>query len=386
MRAIIFSTVKSKVNVLDEVYALKAGYILSDCVVVFGALAVLINAKKDTSKYTLTQKLNLLESNTANDINPAAFDYVQTVKNAYKQFNAIKHPSRETIVSYNLVEKAFHKYFQACLKNMDTYLKSVGLTDMHKLINENIFDIQPLENIISDTGTDTSPNIDLAQLLLNILYPSGNPNDTFILVLPSEFLSNRFTSDEEELMMQDMANTNGIIKNDFMSLTELENLSALEMVALKNQTFTHGITFRGIIDEFIKMNNEVSNSALERKKYIETMLFPQAAKLKARFNENELVQFKKTKQSSNTLTFKLCIGEAPIEHFWNYFGHFSVIDKFTLKYVKEMVASDNKYQSHIPFIGVSTYVTNSEGKEELISIAQKDIMSPKPRKFIAVDD
>ena len=111
MVGIVFSTITSTVIRMADSYAMKGAYLLSDRVLALGVCGVIIEMRRDTTKYTLQQKINKLETATLNDRNDAGYNYVMDVKHAVKQFSLLKHRTKEQIVANVAMERNFQKYY-----------------------------------------------------------------------------------------------------------------------------------------------------------------------------------------------------------------------------------------------------------------------------------
>ena len=398
MRALVFSTITSTINMLDDTNTLKAAYVLSDAVFVFGKIGVQVEYVTRARKFSLKLKLNSLERHFIATNYAEGLNYVLDIKATVKEFNKTKHPPKELIVAYTAIEKGFLKYFEEFLLNYSVALDQVGLSDMGTLLEENMFHAFSIEESSSAIIDEGMPDIKLAEGILKLLYPTGNPEDALILFVPVDFIINDFAPrevlledtsellDESEDAPVSRGTVNSIRMTDFLKLTTLEYLSAAELKTLRNQLKEDGTVCREMIGEYIKRNNEQWKTVLHRNRYMEDEFSIEVAKMQVKLEENTSIKFHPMNQQLDAMTYQLYVGEAPIEYYWKYFEEFKMFDEPTLKYAKEQAALNDKYQPHIPFVCVTTSFTNQEWHEELLKKKEEDTSPLKLRKFIPVDD
>lgn len=377
---------------MNNTDTLKVAYLLSDSVVALGQIGAHFQYVTRARKFSLKTKLDNLEQNYIDSNYMEGLHYIRFVKDEVKRFNNTKHPQKQLIVAYTTLERTFLKYFDEHLVNFNISLKTIQLSDMEILLEKNVLDAYAIKNSGSTLHKDNEPDINLAQGILKLLFPTENPDAEAILFLPLDFLSNdfnRLTSvpDETEITEVIPETTTGWAGiTNFVKLSTLEYLSAVELKALRNQLKEDGKLCREKIGEFIKMNNECTTSITDRKKFLDTELLKEALVLETSFNKNALVNFKKVNEPANAYIYQLYTGEAPVEYFCRYFEEFEMFDELTLNYVKEQIASDEKYRKHVPFICVTKYFKNDEWADEVLSNMEQNDAPLKLRKFISVDD
>ena len=398
MRAFVFSTITSTINMLDDTHTLKAAYVLSDAVFVFGRIGVLVEYVSRAKKLSLKLKLNSLERHFIETKHTEGLNYILDIRATIKEFNKTKHPPKQLIVAYSAIERGFLTYFEEFLLNYAVALDQVGLSDMGTLLEKDIFHAFSIGKPSSAVIIEGMPDKELAEGILDLLYPSGNPEDEFILFVPVDFIINDFAPrevlledtsellDESEDAPVSAGTVDSIRMTDFLKLTTLEYLSASELKALRNQLKEDGNECREMIGEYIKRNNEQRGTVLQRNRYMEDEFTIEVAKMQRKFDENTSIKFHPMNQQLDAITYQLYIGEAPVEYYWKYFEEFKMFDEPTLKYAKEQAALNDKYQPHVPFVCVTTSFTNQAWHEELLKKKEEDTRPPKLRKFIPVDD
>ena len=166
MRALVFSTITSTINMLDDTNTLKAAYVLSDAVFVFGKIGVQVEYVTRARKFSLKLKLNSLERHFIATNYAEGLNYVLDIKATVKEFNKTKHPPKELIVAYTAIEKGFLKYFEEFLLNYSVALDQVGLSDMGTLLEENMFHAFSIEESSSAIIDEGMPDIKLAEGIL----------------------------------------------------------------------------------------------------------------------------------------------------------------------------------------------------------------------------
>jgi hypothetical protein len=377
---------------LHETHALKAAYVLSDAVLVLGQLGTHLQFGTRAKKFSFKEKLDFMETKFKETNYTEGLNYISYVKHSVKQFNNTKHPTKQLIVANTTLERVFLKYFEEYLININISLKGIGLSDMGALLEKDVVNAYALGKSIPDLIDQSIPDINLAEGLLTILYPSGNPDDTLILFVPLDFISNDFAKyvtapeNSKDIQEAELGTVEPMRITDYIQLTTLEYLSASELKTLRNQLKKDGRICREKIEEFIKLNHEGIKTVPERKQFMDDEFSLEVSKLQAKFDGNAFINFKKVNEPTNAFTYPLYVGEAPLEYYWKYFEEFKIFNKPTLDYVKEQVASNEKYQRHIPFVCVSCCFTNHELMEVSLLNKKNDVESQSPKKFISIDD
>jgi len=383
---------------LDDTHTLKAAYVLSDAVYVFGRIGVQVEYVTRAKKFSLKLKLDSLEKHFLEDNHTEGLNYLSEIRATIKEFNKTKHPPKQLIVAYSTIERGFLNYFEEFLLNYSAALEQVGLSDMGTLLEVDKFHAFGIRKPSSAVINEGMPDIGLAEGILDLLFPTGNPEDAFILFVPVDFIINDFAPrevlledtsellDESEDAPVSAGTVDSIRMTDFLKLTTLEYLSAAELKSLRNQLKENGTACREMIGEYIKRNNEQSETVLHRNRYMEDEFSIEVAKMQVKFDENASIRFHPMNQQFDAMTYQLYVGEAPVDYYWKYFEEFKMFDEATLKYAKELVTSNDKYQPHIPFVCVTTSFTNQEWHEELLKKKEEDMKPLRLRKFISPDD
>ncbi len=389
MVALVFSTSSSTINKLFDAHTLKVAYLLSERIVVLGEIGSMVQINNKKEKYDFKQKIAMLEKATLNDKNDAGYNYVLDVKHSVKQFKASKHPTKEAIVLNAAVEKNFYKYFDECMKNHSIYLKKFGLDEIGALQEENIFFSCCQEMRVQNTTNKEEPDKKLAESVLKLLHPSGNPRDGLINFLPIDFLmidSERKKENLEEVIVEGDIEDDELVLMSKMELSHIDCLSAMELKALKNQAWLDGEVFRGKMDEFIKINFENEKNLAEKQQFIDDYIDPEVSRLQNSIEDSHLIQCRKKEVKLDAMRFEIYIGEAPVEYYWKFFEKFNIIDEFTLKYAKGLVAKVESTRRMIPFVCVSGFYINFDGMTAMLAKEDSEIESPSLRKFISIDD
>ncbi len=392
MKALVFSTKESLIRMKHEAHALKAAYLLADSVRVFGQIGTHIQYVSRSKKLSFKLKVDAMEESFAEDKHEEGLKYISSVKQGIKVFNLIKHPTQKHIVANSTMERAFLNYYNDYLINYTHSMKEVGLAEMGPLLEEGVLETFPFKKSEKIVPLENLPKIDIAEEILALLYPSGNPQDSAILFLPLDFISNDFTEVEvisaniNEVQEKPVGLIDSMRITDYVQLSALEYLSAQELKTLRNQLSDDGKLCKEKIAAFIKMNGEGKESVLDRKKFMENKFSPEVVQFQAKFDENTIIKFIKTNEASNALIYQLYVGEAPLAYYWKYFEELEYFDAATLKYIKDKVESNEKHPSHIPFVCVTAAFTNNEFMTNVIAESKEELKVPQPRKFIAVDD
>ncbi len=390
MTGIVFSTTTSTTLKICEGYALKIAYLLCDSVIALGEMGSMMEFNIIANKLDLKKRISLIENAMLANKDDVGYNYVQDVKQSIRQFKVSKHPTKEQIVLNAKVEKNFNDYFNQCVNNYNLHLNRLGLDEMGTLKEEDYFFSCPHEMDSNVVTNDIEPNKKLAESVVKLLYPSGNPEDCLINFLPIDFPCidaeriNRTST--LNITREEMVEDDQLVSMSQLMLTHIDRLSTTDLKSLRNHLKSTGKLFREKIDEVIKINCEGTKNLEERQLHIDEELYPVIANLLTTLNENNIFKYHKLNAHVDAMSFELHIGEAPVEYYWKYFEKYNIIGEITLKYAKELVAKMEGTRRMIPFIFVASFYINEDEMNALLVQDDDNIVKPRPRKFIAVDD
>ncbi len=263
---------------------------------------------------------------------------------------------------------------------------------MDKLLEKDILDSHLLVMNVKSVPEDNSPNLTLAGHLNIILYPSGNPKDTLINFVTKNFLEDYINlipevTNKEEITTEQQKLIDSKVKLwKCIEIANLDQLSALELKALREKLMKEGTVFKQKDNDFIRMNSENDKTTDELDSYFDDVFFPEAEKLQTIINASDIIRFHNINGSLDPFRFELTIGEASLDYWFDYLEKFSIVDMPTLNFVKIGIKLHKDYPRFVPFICVSALHKNTEEMALLSAKEMEEAELPKPRKYISADD
>ncbi len=392
MIGIVFSTVTSTTPRISDSYTMKAAYLLSDRVLALGVSGCLLEMKEEIKSYTMKQKIEKLEKILLEAKNDIGYNYVLNVKHSLKQFSQLKHPAKGQIVANVNFERDLSKYYDDVFGDNYSFYKSIGFGDMEKLLEEDILDSHLLEMSVKPVPEDNSPNLNLAEHLKKLLYPSGNTHDNLINFVTMDFLEDYHQLMPEVKSIEDITpEQKELIDSkvklwNCLEIDNLDRLSIMELKALRGQLMKHGTAFRQEVDDFIRMNSENDKTTEELDKYFDDVFSLESNNLQAKIDASNIIYLKNLTGLFNPFRFKVNIGEASLDYWFTYIEKFSIVDLPTLNFVKEDIKLHKDYPRFIPFMCVSNLYKNMDEMAMLMAKEMEESELPKLRKFIAAED
>ena len=386
MRAIVFNTATTTLDMNFDSYPLKAAYLLCDSLLAAGEIGGNLLFEKSHKSFDLKKRIQIMDTANRWTNNEEGLRYLDSVRGSIKEYSKMKHKPREVLIAYKAIENTFLGYFQLFVADRMARLRKSGLFEMSKLVDNDILKTSLYEFSIGETIRDTNVVEANAKRVLNMVFPDDGINEPTIIVLPDHFVHNDETENESGLRKYNVEEVkeDWIRLNHCFSMPPIEGFTSLELKALRTQLREIGIQFRERLDDWIGLF-KTSKTPVERQNFLMDNVLTVADKLQEALMQNDMLCQNSLKLPLDSLELQIFLGETPLKLLWSYYEKFKLLDEATVIELNRITKDNPKYPKHIPIISISPTFLNDERMAEL-GLDKIELEEGQPvKKNISID-
>ncbi len=387
MKAIIFDTDTSKLNLNREIQLLKLSYLFADSLIAGGQVAANIMFEKEQKKYSFKKKLLFILSQISNRENEDAkkqtaqlLDFIALDKKVQK----LKHIPNQVFVSLKRSSGIYINWFSGMAIELAESHQKLGISAMYSWFEDKVLEFSVSGLCVGEERRkkDTEKNV---TELLALLFQS-NSNDS-ILVFPSDLIGNNYLtpSEKEDLVEKEGMPLKGVNIYDCFKVQSIASLTSLELKALRGQLNESFIEFRRKVEDWIlycKQNDEI-NSQVKR---LKEDVLPCTIAIDEILQKNQMLNCFENNAKLDTLDFMVYLGIAPVKSILKYYEEFKVLDIDMLTLMRATIAQSNDYPKFLPIVCILSDYRFLEKMEELMEIEKLENLDPtRKKKSILVD-
>ncbi len=388
MKAVIFDSDKSTLQLVREIQLLKICYLICDEVCAGGQVASNLTFEEDYKKYSLNQKLhfmiNQLSAQKYNDTEKyigLVNDFIGILKKSKK----IKRITKESMVSISKTAKLYTNWFNDIAIAILEEFQKLGILDMRHWKEEGVLTCA-VEDYYLPEPKFKNDKIKNAKELLELIFPSNTATSS-IMVFPNDLIANAYLTPEQKLDLVEKEGIplKGVNIYNCIKIPSIASLTSLELKALRGQLNEFFVQFRLLMDNWIqycKLNDEINIQVKTLKEEVLSKL----TTLQTDIDQNIMLNSFVNNTKIDTSDLEIYIGIAPVESIWKYYEEFKVLDTETLNMMRDIINLNKPYTNFLPIICVTTSYRNLEQMEELIEqdrIASLD--QNRTKKHLSID-
>ena len=365
MKAIVFNTSTTTLDMNHDSYPLKAMYLLCDHILVAGEIGGNLLFEKNYKQFDIKKRILIMEIANRWTDNHEGQIYLDSVKVAIKEYARVKHKSREILIASKTMENVFNAYFDLFVADRLGRIKKSGLYEMSKLLDNDIIMTSLYEFSIGETILEKDTAETKARKIINLVFPEGTKEPT-IMVLPDQFARNDYTENENGVRKNEVEE----VKEDWIrldhcfSIPPIEGFTAMELKVLRAQLSNSGSLFRKRMDDWILLF-KTSMNAVERKNFLSTNVLTVADELQLALVNTDMLRQNSLKLPLDSLELQIFIGETPLDLLWNYYAETKMIDADTEVALNKIAENNPLYPKNIPIISISPTYLNMDKMENL---------------------
>ena len=388
MKAIIFDSDTSKLQLSREIELLKVCYLIADSLCAAGQPAANISFQKSYKKYSLNKKLQYILLQVASQDYPEKDEYIAQVNEFIilsKKVQNLKRIPPQTFVIIKRSTALYTNWFDSMVLEILEQQQKLGIVDMYSWFEDKVLEFAVLGLSACEERRKREAEIN-AKELLELLFPKDS-NESSILVFPADLFQNHYLTEEEkaDLVEKDGVPLKGVNIYDCFTIPNIKSLTSLELKALRGQLSENLKEFREKVDKWLvycKENDEINIQVEELKKeVISCTLTVQEA-----LTHNEMLNGVASNAKVNVRDFTVYLGIAPVTSIWKYYQEFKVLDDETLDIIKETIASSSSYPEFLPVVCISSCYRNLDRMEELVDVLKAEQLDmTRTKKWISVD-
>ncbi|HLG33467.1 MAG TPA: hypothetical protein VI757_01190 [Bacteroidia bacterium] len=376
MRAIVFNSSDSRIDLKVESIALRAALLLADDAVTAGMSVSIIDFNNFYTPKKIYQKATMLEIYYDKKEDAMAEEIRQIIA-GYKAMQKIKHKPGQLIARLKKLENSIDALFNDVKKEYYEVHEKNGLPQLNPLMDEDYFNAYWIDS--HNPEKEKENQIAASTLLLNRMKDAEK--GPVIFLLTPEFFFNEFYTEEIIKSSKDKRwyQPEKIYFERCLVLPNINLLSAPEIKKIRAELQPSAQPFCRLMDEWIRMPRN-DEDTFKTKPFLRKKILSAAAALQKNIDSNELLNHYKGLQD-NQVVIELIAGEIPVSMLWEFFKHYSVIKEETnavLLKEKEKVSS---FPKRLPVL-----LVRIPGNSEAPATQKKEMKDVAPvKKSISID-
>lgn len=372
MKAIVFNNLPSKIHQQHESVALRACYLLSDTVATAGNSTYVIWMEEHSEEMSLKNKIRLLGEHFGDEFNSKKFLL------AIEQAEKIKHMPPKQLIAHKKLVASIHNLYKAMIQETMQDFNGTGLKVLKDIIDGEVFGVYSMHD--HDKEYEDKQHVPASKLLrFELPEPEKEP---VVFCLPPEFFSDLWTEKFSTHTDSQAKQVNQCWLHKCFTFPNINQLSALELTALRKQLETTGLEFRKQTDVWFSLCE--TGNAENSVQHFQKNILSHAASLQAAIAQSQLLKnIAQTQRSSVKL--EVWMGEMPVTMLWKFYETAQVIDKPTVEKLNQALQTEPQWHNRVPVMVLKSPPENNQDHAPVKSESQNVPEIQSVRKSISVD-
>lgn len=385
MKAINFTITKVNVNLQLLSIVLRVPYFIMDSIAATGDTSLSIFVEDVYRQATLIDKINILEECYSAVGLEESFQVIGTLKRAYNQMKAVKHPERRILLAYNKLMHNIGPIYEKHINIIVTELKMNDLVEMKGILDINTFSLLEVVSEREYKFKENHDKITTAMLLQSI--QANQDEEPRILVLPCDLVNSEFIKGKMVYQYSDpeALDENEIYLHKCLTIPAPVSLTASQLKVVRSAIRDTAINFNIALTEWGNCFTNKENAKTKIDKFVNDVTSKLPA-IQNAIDNNSILQFLKFTSKDNLINVNVWIGEAPLPVIWEYFKINEMMDDDCYSTLFSTLSLNTELKNRIPIMVIDTegaFSSNSANENQ--PDMTEDILAFTRRKFIHVN-